>query len=96
MAEGKPQEPIPPQDIYQAICGAASQDPSLVQSCTKLLQEFEDHPGTWEQLHAIVAEKTNVALDVRRMAIIQFKNGALNVWKNRRCARSHVVTTHIK
>ncbi|KAF8528819.1 ARM repeat-containing protein [Hysterangium stoloniferum] len=84
MVAMKPTEPVSPQEIYQVLCDAASQDPNAVQSSSKSLQEFRDRPGTYEQLHSIAAEKANVPLNVRQMAIIQFKNGALGVWKNKR------------
>lgn len=84
MVGVKPTEPIPEQQIYDAVCKAASQDPFVMRSATERLQSYVDHPGTWERLHAIAAEKGSVPLDVRRMAIIQFKNGALSSWKNKR------------
>jgi hypothetical protein len=86
----KPKEPASSQEVYQALCGAASQDAGIVQSSTQLLQGYQDRPGSYDQLHSIAAERTSVPLDVRRMAIIQFKNGALGVWKNKR----HVLLIH--
>ncbi|KAF8489124.1 armadillo-type protein [Gautieria morchelliformis] len=77
-------EPVSSQDVYQALCGAASQDSATLQASTKLLQQYQARPGTYGHLYAIAAEKNTVPLDVRRMAIIQFKNGALGAWKSKR------------
>ncbi|KAF8592605.1 ARM repeat-containing protein, partial [Ramaria rubella] len=84
MVQPKSTEAVSSQDIYETLCGAASQNPATVQTSSKLLQEYQDRPGTYDQLHIIAAERNTVPLDVRRMAIIQFKNGALGNWKNRR------------
>ena len=91
MVDSRSAEPPSSQDVYQALCGAASQDPASVRESTKLLQEYQARPGTYNHLYAIAADRDAVPLDVRRMAIIQFKNGALGVWKNRRQAQSMFV-----
>lgn len=91
-----PKEPASPQEVYQALCGAASQDAATVQVSSQLLLGYQDHPGTYDQLHSIAAQRNStpsVPLDVRRMAIIQFKNGALNVWKNKRYSSINPVIT---
>lgn len=96
MVEKKLTEPVSSQDVYQALCGAASQDPATVQASAKLLKGYQERPGTYGHLYTVAAEKNTVPLDVRRMAIIQFKNGVVGAWKSKRQARSTVVTLSIK
>lgn len=88
MVVAKPIDPINFQTLYQTVCNAASQDPALVQVSAKRLQEYLDHPGVPEQLQAIAVEKDKVPLEVRQLAMIQFKNTVSTAWKNKRYSQS--------
>ncbi|KAI0750869.1 ARM repeat-containing protein [Daedaleopsis nitida] len=76
-------QPIPPQELYNIVCGAASQDPALVQASTARLKEALEIPGEYDVLHEIAAQKS-VPLHVRQQAIIQFKNAATGHWRSRK------------
>ena len=78
-----PPQPISPEELYNIVCGAASQDPALVQASTTRLKEALDVPGQYDVLHEIAAQKS-VPLHVRQQAIIQFKNAATGHWRSRK------------
>ena len=88
MVLKKPTAPVSSQDVYEALCGAASQDPATLQTSSKLLHDYLARPSTYDHLYTIAAERNTITLDVRRMAIIQFKNGVVGAWKSKRRARS--------
>lgn len=75
---------VSPQELYDVMCGAASQDPARVQASAARLKEMLDLFGTFDALHEIASQKA-VALPVRQQSIIQFKNGALGHWRSRKC-----------
>lgn len=74
---------VSPDELYAVVAGAASQDPALVTASATRLKEMLDMHGTFNCLSAIAAQR-DVPLDVRRQAIIQFKNHAINQWRSRR------------
>ncbi|KDQ64644.1 hypothetical protein JAAARDRAFT_187954 [Jaapia argillacea MUCL 33604] len=76
-------ENVSPQELYDVICGAASQDPRQVQASTKRLKEMSEMFGTYDALHEIAATRS-LPLSVRQQSIIQFKNTALAHWRSRR------------
>ena len=76
-------QPISPEELYNIVCGAASQDPALVQASTTRLKEALEIPGEYDVLHEIAATKS-VPLPVRQQAIIQFKNAATGHWRSRK------------
>lgn len=74
---------VSPDELYDAIYGAASQDPSKVKASSERLKDMFDMTGTSDVLSQIAAQKT-VPLQIRQQSIIQFKNTALNHWRSRR------------
>ena len=72
-----------PEELYDVIVGAASQDPRLVVSSTDRLKKMVDMHGTFDCLSTIACQRS-LPLSVRQQSIIQFKNVALNHWKARR------------
>ncbi|KZT19271.1 ARM repeat-containing protein [Neolentinus lepideus HHB14362 ss-1] len=74
---------VDPQELYDVICGASSQDPALMERSTFRLKSMLDYFGAYDALHEIAAQKS-VPLPVRQQAIIQFKNSALSHWRSRR------------
>lgn len=87
---------VDPQEVYNAIVGAASQDPVRIKASTNRLQElYDNYFGTYNTLHEI-ASQPSVDLVVRQQCIIQFKNKALTYWKSRKyverrsCSKAYV------
>ncbi|KZT42903.1 ARM repeat-containing protein [Sistotremastrum suecicum HHB10207 ss-3] len=76
-------QPVPPDQILQALVDATSQDPALLKSSAERLKAYADHPGTWDVIYT-AASYRDLALHVRQMAIIQFKNGAITRWRSRK------------
>lgn len=74
---------VVPEELYQVIAGAASQDPRLVMSSAERLKEMVDMFGTFNCLSEIACERS-LPLNIRQQSIIQFKNVALSHWKARR------------
>ncbi|PCH41237.1 ARM repeat-containing protein [Wolfiporia cocos MD-104 SS10] len=86
MAPGRTQpqpQTFSPDELYNVICAAASQDPAQVQASANRLKEIIQIPGVFDTLHEIAAQKT-LPLPVRQQSIIQFKNAALGHWKSRK------------
>lgn len=78
-----PPETLSPEELYNVICGAASQDPAQVQTAATRLKELLQLSGAYETLYEIASQKT-VPLAVRQQSIIQFKNNAVGHWKGRK------------
>ncbi|KZT12770.1 ARM repeat-containing protein [Laetiporus sulphureus 93-53] len=76
-------ETVSPDELYDVLCGAASQDPAVLQSSAMRLKQMLQLFGAFNILHEIAAQKT-VPLPVRQQSIIQFKNAALGHWRSRR------------
>ncbi|KAG1815549.1 ARM repeat-containing protein [Suillus subaureus] len=74
---------VDPQELYQVITQASSQNPAEVHASSKRVEELLDYFGTFDGLHEIAATRS-VPLPVRKQSIIQFKNKALNHWKSRK------------
>ena len=81
-SQAQPQQ-VTPEELYNVVCGAASQDPKQVQSSTTRLKEILEIPGAYDVLHEIATQKT-LPLQVRQQAIIQFKNGTTGHWRSRK------------
>lgn len=76
---------VDPQEVYNAIVGAASQDPARIKASANRLQElYDNYFGTYNTLLEI-ASQSSIDLVVRQQCIIQFKNKALPYWKSRKC-----------
>ncbi|TFK55905.1 ARM repeat-containing protein [Heliocybe sulcata] len=74
---------VDPQELYDVICGASSQDPALMERSSFRLKSMLDYFGAFDALQEIAAQKS-VPLPVRQQSIIQFKNAALSNWRSRR------------
>ncbi|TFY59275.1 hypothetical protein EVJ58_g5888 [Rhodofomes roseus] len=70
-------ETFSPEELYNVVCGAASQDPTQLQASATRLKEILQLPGAFETLYEIASQRT-VPLAVRQQSIIQFKNNAVN------------------
>lgn len=76
-------QPVPADQILQALVDATSQDPALLKSSAERLKSYAERPGTWDVIYT-AASYRELALHVRQVAILQFKNGALTRWKSRK------------
>ena len=72
-----------PEEVYNVICAAASQDPAQMKASAQRLKELLDMAGTFDYLSEIAATRT-LPVPVRQQAIIQLKNSSLNHWKSRK------------
>ncbi|PVG00491.1 ARM repeat-containing protein [Serendipita vermifera] len=75
-------EPEPPslQQVFQVLQNAVSQNPMVAQAASQQLDSFKTTPGILQTIHMVAVERT-IALDVRKMAILQFKNLVQPQWK---------------
>jgi len=69
-------------DIFQALEMASSQDPARAQAGLKSIQDVQKRQGAFAEMLAIASNRA-APLDVRRIAIIHFKNTATNQWRSR-------------
>lgn len=79
--------PVDPNELFNVICGAASQDPALMKASSTRLKDMLEMFGTYDALHQI-ASQTTVPLPVRQQSIIQVKNNALSHWRSRKYVRT--------
>jgi hypothetical protein len=70
-------------ELLNVVSNAASQDPALVQTATDRLKKLWDLYGIYDGIHTIAARR-DLPLNVRQMAIIQFKNKAVPNWRSRK------------
>jgi hypothetical protein len=85
MATGVNVEHVSPQELYDVMTAASSQNPAQIQESSKRFKQMLDMFGTFDALHEIAAQRT-VPLIIRQQSIIQFKNAALGHWKSRKSA----------
>ncbi len=69
-------------DVFDALRDAVSQDPSKAKSSLERLQEVQRMPSALAKMIQIASDKA-VPLDIRRMAIIQFKNHGAPNWRSK-------------
>ncbi|KAJ3559178.1 hypothetical protein NM688_g492 [Phlebia brevispora] len=72
-----------PEEVYNVICAAASQDPAQIKASSERLKQLLEMAGTFDSLSEIAATRT-LPLPVRQQSIIQLKNSSLNHWRSRR------------
>jgi hypothetical protein len=75
-------------DIFDALRNASSQDASQAAKSLETLQIAQKRSGAFTEMLSIAATNT-VALDIRRVAIIQFKNVGVNNWRSRTLVQSN-------
>lgn len=76
-------EHVSPEELYNVVLGAASQDPALLVASTERLKAMLDAFGTFDGLN-LIATQRSLPLNVRQQSIIQFKNSALSHWRSRK------------
>jgi len=81
-----PVQTVNPQELYQAIVDASSQDPSRVHSSSARLDQMFRMLGTIDALQEIAIQRS-LPLPIRQQAAIQFKNSVSASWRSRRYLR---------
>lgn len=74
-----------PEEVFQVVQASTSQDVATMTAGSERLKALLEQQGT----HAIlleIAAQTTLPLNVRQLAILQFKNHIGSRWRNRRCA----------
>lgn len=74
---------VSPEELYNVICDAASQDPAKIKASSDRLKAMLDMVGTFDTFSQIATQR-NLPLPVRQQSIIQLKNSSLGHWKSRR------------
>lgn len=75
---------VSPEEVYNVICAAASQNPVEVKASSARLKQLFDMAGIFDALSEISAQ-TNLPLQVRQQSIIQLKNSSIGHWRSRKC-----------
>lgn len=81
----QPAQPVNPEELYNVICAAVSQDPAQIKASADRLKQLLEMVGTFDTLSEIAATRT-LPLQVRQQSIIQLKNSSHGHWRSRRCA----------
>jgi len=76
-------ENVNPEELFNVISAAASQNPAQVQASAGRLKEMFEMFGTFDGLSDIASQKS-LPIAVRKQSIIQFKNAALGHWRSRK------------
>lgn len=79
----RPLQPVDPQELYNVLAGAASQDPVLVKASADRLKQMTEMLGTYDGLSHFAAQR-DIPLIVRQQSIIQFKNEGISRWRSRK------------
>jgi len=82
-AMGVQVQTVSPAELYQVIVAASSQDISQVQASSQRLKQMLDMFGAYDALQEISARK-ELPLNIRQLAIIQFKNVVVHHWRSRK------------
>ena len=82
--------PDPPsiQQVFQVISDAASQNYVVAQAASQQIDSFKTISGFYGSVQEIAMER-NLPLDIRKMAIFQFKNGVATLWRRTQYVISH-------
>ena len=75
--------PLQPEELYNVVAGAASQDPTVMRAASKRLEEVVKLPGTMASLHGIASQASFPPL-IRHLAIIQCKNEMPGQWRHKK------------
>ena len=70
--------------VLQAL---SSQDPAAFKGAEEQLKEIGECLGAWDLVHEHAAQK-QLPLDLRKQALIQFKNLGASRWKSKKLASS--------
>lgn len=74
---------VNPQELFNVIAGAASQDPSILKASGERLKELMSMSGTIDGLSELVSRR-DLPLAIRQQSVIQLKNTVASHWRSRR------------
>jgi Importin-beta N-terminal domain len=77
--------PLDPQAVITALQNATSQSPAQLQAAAKAIKAMHKSADYLQIVQSIALERL-VPLDIRKMAILQFKNVATSQWRTKMCA----------
>jgi len=75
--------PVQSEDVLRVLQLLSSQDPQVFKNAEEQLKQFGEQPGTWDLVHHHASQK-NLPLNLRKQALIQFKNVAISRWRSRK------------
>ena len=82
---------VSPEELYNVICAATSQDPAQVKASSDRLREMLEMLGSFDTLSQIAAQRT-LPIQIRQQAIIQLKNSSIGHWKSRKYVTVHCLS----
>lgn len=71
---------LDPQAVFTVLQNATSQNPAQLQSAAKAIEAMHKSTDYLQIVQSIALERS-VPLDIRKMAILQFKNVATHQWR---------------
>jgi hypothetical protein len=74
--------PLDPQAVFTALQDATSQDLARLQVADKAIEAMHRNADYLQIVQSIALERS-VPLDIRKMAILQFKNVAISQWRTK-------------
>ncbi|KAF9569336.1 ARM repeat-containing protein [Agrocybe pediades] len=74
---------VSPEELYEVIVGASSQDFARMQASTQRLKQMLEMFGAYDALQDIASRK-EIPVEIRQQAMIQFKNVVTNHWRSRK------------
>lgn len=74
--------PLDPQAVLTALQNATSQNPARLQAAAKAIETMHKSADYLQIVQSIALERS-VPLDIRKMAILQFKNVATFQWRTK-------------
>lgn len=75
-------DPLNPAEVFSTLQAACSQNYADLKVATAALEVLHKHPDFLDIVQSIAAEKS-VDLNVRKMAILEFKNLAIAQWRSK-------------
>ena len=74
--------PLDPPAVFTALQNATSQNPAQLQAAAKAIEAMHKSADYLQIVQSIALERS-VPLDIRKMAILQFKNVATSQWRTK-------------
>jgi len=74
--------PLDPQTVFTALQNATSQNPAELRAAAKAIEAMHKSADYLQIVQSIALERS-IPLDMRKMAILQFKNVATAQWRTK-------------
>ena len=79
--------PLDPPAVFKALQNATSQNPAQLRAAAKAIEAMHKSADYLQIVQSIALERS-VPLDIRKMAILQFKNVATSQWRTKMYVRA--------